>query len=369
MNSTSECGFSSLNSVLKQAAADNANITELVQGCQTICNLVWGTGNPDLSGVGANISYIMQFAFIVVFGPVFILTYGMREKWGLREKVVANIEKLHDTFIDSSAQLTIPVSVATVVRIKQDAPLYEIAFLQSLTTMQFLGLLAVIIASGVTERRKDEKRILLLVLYGLMDFGFYMGLIGFLRTSQASWTHIRELGTVCEGYGTIIPGFTYAKGAHFPQIDAFSSPASLFQKNGWIAIGLLLAAMFGLLLGGWILWKVFLALISKKPVPLGIISAGLTFGTLYCLVQMERTRNVMKALTGPEFQDNQWGFGQVVSLFLWAPLLIQGMWYFFARILDRGSEDISAAATKDVEGVENGPQAPDSSVETLTVVG
>lgn len=35
----------------------------------------------------------------------------------------------------------------------------------------------------------------------------------------------------------------------------------------------------------------------------------------------------MKDVTGVNFQDNQWGFGQVIALFLWAPLLIQSLYY------------------------------------------
>jgi len=31
----------------------------------------------------------------------------------------------------------------------------------------------------------------------------------------------------------------------------------------------------------------------------------------------------MKEITGPDLQDNQWGFGQVIALFLWVPLCTQ----------------------------------------------
>jgi hypothetical protein len=31
----------------------------------------------------------------------------------------------------------------------------------------------------------------------------------------------------------------------------------------------------------------------------------------------------MKAATGSSFADDQWGFGQVVAIFLWLPVLVE----------------------------------------------
>ncbi|TFK67424.1 hypothetical protein BDN72DRAFT_859158 [Pluteus cervinus] len=351
-NSTFECGFSSLNDVLNQAATHDTNITELVQSCQSICNLVWGTGNPDLSGIGANISYILQFVLIIIFGPIFLLVYGMRDRlgdylnkrWGVdKEKIVvwvAEFVQLQDTFTDASAQFTISVSVAMIVRIKQGAPLYEITFLHALTSMQFLGLLSVLVASAATAKEKTGRRAALLILYGLVDFGFYMGLVGFLRTSKASWSHIQELGTACEGYGTILPGFTYAKSANFPNMSV--NWKSDFNPHHFahnleimgIVVGFILAGALGVCLTALICKGLYEVFRAANTAWLGFISFGFTPGVLFFLVEMERTRSVMRSLTGSEFQDNQWGFGQVVSLFLWIPLVIQ---IFFVRYRGAGA--------------------------------
>jgi len=51
------------------------------------------------------------------------------------------------------------------------------------------------------------------------------------------------------------------------------------------------------------------------------------FYSLVEVVQMEHTRNDMKLVTGAAFRDNQWGFAQVISLFLWIPLCIQSVYY------------------------------------------
>ncbi|TFK64483.1 hypothetical protein BDN72DRAFT_263454 [Pluteus cervinus] len=413
MNSTSECGFSSLNDVLNQAEHNNVNITEIAQSCQSICNLVWGTGNPDLSGVGANASYILQVALTFIFGPIFAFVNTRKIGQDTRKK----LQILHDTFVDASALFAIPVAIATIVRIRQAAPLYEISFLHSLTSMQFLALLAVVVTSAVrypkpkfiksiiqrfsqknerpaedtptptetkvpqleslptlpqspdhistdppakphqsdcsggsptsnsdastfhladyTPSREDRRRIVRLVLYVLLDFAFYMGLVGYLRTSKASWEQYHELGVACDGYGSILPGFTYTSGVHFPHII----PANTSKlRVGWIITGLIIAGILPLALILLLLAVLAMVLVTGYPIGLGIISLGLASGALYFSIEMEHTRNVMKALTGPEFQDNQWGFGQVISLFLWIPLLVQGLWYLSGAPVDEDDD-------------------------------
>ena len=53
-NDNLTCVFSSISQVLNEADAGSLNITKIVQICPNICSLAWGTGNPDLSGVGVS---------------------------------------------------------------------------------------------------------------------------------------------------------------------------------------------------------------------------------------------------------------------------------------------------------------------------
>jgi hypothetical protein len=59
MNSSSaivpaSCNFASISDVLTQADNGALNVTLIVQQCSNICSLVWGQGNPDLSGIGVS---------------------------------------------------------------------------------------------------------------------------------------------------------------------------------------------------------------------------------------------------------------------------------------------------------------------------
>ena len=58
-------------------------------------------------------------------------------------------------------------------------------------------------------------------------------------------------------------------------------------------------------------------------------SLASAIGSFYCMVQLEHKRSAMKAVTGDGFTDDQWGFGQVVALFLWAPVLVEFLFVIF----------------------------------------
>lgn len=46
------CSFTDMQSFFNYAHQNNLNITREVQGCQNLCILTFGVGNPDLSGIG-----------------------------------------------------------------------------------------------------------------------------------------------------------------------------------------------------------------------------------------------------------------------------------------------------------------------------
>jgi hypothetical protein len=52
---------------------------------------------------------------------------------------------------------------------------------------------------------------------------------------------------------------------------------------------------------------------------------------LNCLAQMQSDRNYMRAVLGEDYVDEQWGFGQIISLFLWTQILWGvGKWFYFS---------------------------------------
>jgi hypothetical protein len=239
----------------------------------------------------------------------------------------------------------ITVAIAAVIRIKQSALFYKLTFLRHLTTMQFLSLLSTSVAVGLFERpyRRGIQRILIVTLYGILEFGFYMGLVGSLIASNVSWMAITNLSNAWNSYGRIFP---WTKHVHFPPPRKINLPKisakeyfNPFSKKGWkfslIIFRLVIAGTVGLILAGLVITALCYGIYGLFHVLRGktarflvvLISLGLTIGMLVELAAMERTRNIMTETTGADFQDNQWGFGQVIALFLWMPLCIQLVYY------------------------------------------
>jgi len=51
-NGNLTCPFSSISQVLYDAETGNLNMTSTIHSCPDLCTLAWGSGNPDLSGIG-----------------------------------------------------------------------------------------------------------------------------------------------------------------------------------------------------------------------------------------------------------------------------------------------------------------------------
>ncbi|KZP20591.1 hypothetical protein FIBSPDRAFT_826925 [Athelia psychrophila] len=283
-NASCSSGFPSINDLLVQAEAGQVNITTVVSTCQEICTMAWGAGNPDLSGIGLIICYVLQTVLAFLLGPLFCMFY-----FSFAGETQKNLEELHDTFLDTIAQFSIPVAVATVIRLHQNPPFYEIDFMHSLATMQFLSLLAT-------------------ALPGLLPY--------------VNWgADFRQ---------SFKDAFNFKKMFDFKDMFKLDAKELAEFKAVLIIFGMIMAACVCLVIVsgvGWLLWNIFgIWERAERVGPIGLMSLGLSIGTLVELVRMEQIRTIMQHIAGPDFADNQWGFGQVVSLFLWVPVCTQAIY-------------------------------------------
>ncbi|RDI88124.1 hypothetical protein Vi05172_g2158 [Venturia inaequalis] len=358
MNSSFSCDFTSINQFLADTEAGGVNITLAVERCSAVCSQAWGNGNPDLSGIGVNISYIIQVVLAILFGPVYALVYRYREPLCIKDEFEKRLIALQKGFLDASAQFTIPVAVASVVRLKQSAPLYEITFLESLTSMQFMALLATSVATGIGPHQETRMKGTVIALYSVLDFCLYISIVAYLRTSKSRWESLGELSKACTAYGSnLLPGFVYFQSHNpVPKITAkeyFSWTSKRGWKFGLIVWGLVFAGMIGLV----IIYFAVIALVKlfekkkRRQGTLGFVSLGLSVGMLYYAIKMESQRNHIKAILGKEFLDDQWGFGQVVALCLWIPLLLQTIYTILKSLGLTKTEPVS-----DPEGRKVRPQ-------------
>ncbi|KAM7185563.1 hypothetical protein V8F20_011756 [Naviculisporaceae sp. PSN 640] len=147
-----QCDFEDLQQLVHHVIGVNRtsyNISRLVDTCPDVCDLVYGTGNPDISGIGAVISYTFQGVTSLIFGPllaVLALYLGSdisADSWFTYDPEKVFVAKFFVPVARSIHQANIytavSVLVATVARIHGDfLPLGESKFLSSLTLFEFL---------------------------------------------------------------------------------------------------------------------------------------------------------------------------------------------------------------------------------------
>ncbi|KAF9479041.1 hypothetical protein BDN70DRAFT_993740 [Pholiota conissans] len=309
MTNFSCSAFSSINDALTQANVGNLNVTTYVGSCPQVCTLPWGTGYQILPGIGVNVSYILQATLTFIFGPLFCVVYGLRNRWNIA------------TFIDTATLFSITVAAAAVARFRQHAQIYELTFLRTLTTTQFLSLLSSIVASGVFEERISELCITVLVLYGLLNFGLYVGFIRSLHTSHTGWQTLIDLERACadNGHPKLSLLHIIAAKANSSTPEASVNLSSLNSLTGWKAQ----LTVFGLTIAGILLMVIVLVVLlvlvaamvlilkvlaSKDAGPLAFVSFGLAIGMLVELVLTVKARDAMIALTEARHEEKEWGF-------------------------------------------------------------
>ena len=270
--------------------------------------------------------------FVFIFGPLFIFVYSW---YADSDKVLECLRKTFFIFLDTSAQFTITVAIAAIARLRQSAPFFEIAFIESLLTIQFLGLLSTALAAVFWFSGHDDVawRIIVTMLYGLVDFSCFMVLVSYLHTSKALWNAIQELSTACQHYKTITPAFVYSK--QNPPLFHTTAKKLLLDIGGngrndrLIIVGLAIAVICGICLVAFIVWWLYkqdlCPLVMKSIVC--IMSLAFSIAGLALLGDMVRKRDVMRSVTREKFQDDEWGFGQVIALCLWVPFIIQLLFY------------------------------------------
>jgi hypothetical protein len=183
------------------------NISLLVATCAGVCPLVYGSGNPDISGIGvslphdhrclrsflnisqAMISYLIQAIVTITIGPplAFVLVVFELDLEPLTRRRL-KIWKLLANVAQSAHQgnifVAVSVLVASVIRVNQIAPIAELDFIRYLAVYQFaiaLGATICLLATFGTSTRKTK----LLLLYNIIISALFITVLamnGFPRS-------------------------------------------------------------------------------------------------------------------------------------------------------------------------------------------
>jgi hypothetical protein len=200
----STCSITSISDLLDKAHNNLLNVTATIAACPDICSLAWGKGNPDLSGIGVNISYIIQVVLTVVCGPILSLLYHFPHRFGIEENAKERLMDIHNAFVDASAGFNIPVGIAAAIRIG-NSPIFEQSFLQLLVIMQTFSFLTVdATAPPIFEKNLTNH----LTLLRFIQFLLFLIVYGLQSKNNAGLISGQELLKNCKTYAKIRPLFS-----------------------------------------------------------------------------------------------------------------------------------------------------------------
>ncbi|KAI9778135.1 MAG: hypothetical protein M1839_008344 [Geoglossum umbratile] len=300
------CAISSFGDAIKKAEALGINITTLALKCPETCDIAYGSGNPDLSGVGVNAAYVTFVGLAVLFA---VLRIG--SLWSLYEWT-KHVRAIQQTFADMAGVFAFSVGVA--IAANQQSSLYESIYLGSLCLILWcsasLAILVSLFRGGISD-----ITLKILVINSLYFWGITAILLGALgyNTSHSITTAARQLGPSCKSYkdaGLAIGGSNIG---YMPPLIAMCF--------------LLVSCSMGVLFLRYLQSrpsKVQYLLRFKNSIKVGftVFLCTLSISTIYITVDFQLKRNAMGRVAGARFQDNTWGFGQVIALFVWVPLLL-----------------------------------------------
>lgn len=320
---------------------------QLVEQCPDTCNTVYGNGNPDISGIGVFISFVLLGFYYVVFGPsfgIFILLMPKRRRQEVR-KTLKRFRRLFGTIHATSVFLTFSTLVAACSRMRKSLPLYEMSFLSDLCG--YLGsisrstfLVYLTLGFGL-----EETAISLLVfpregLYTTCDFVNWT-LADYINSNLTTQPLKRD------SLPTEMVLMACVKQRNFSQ------PAARLTRIPWhilplVEVAMSLIAPLAAFIALWyspdfwdrlcgfrrcILdtqWIFSIRRILRSRTSLSILLIfvnlnGIAITTINGLMLWD-TRSRMMSVNTATAQDNEWGFGQVTAVLLWFPTTVWVCW-------------------------------------------
>ncbi|KAH9216137.1 hypothetical protein DL95DRAFT_498407 [Leptodontidium sp. 2 PMI_412] len=324
INKTYPCDqLESLTSLILAVSTSQVNVTTQIQSCPDLCSLAPGAGNPDFSGVGANLSWIIQAVLVFLLGPYLIigvwLDHRFIQVYPLYPDSPRN-EAIHTDFLGALRLVTVPVTLASLIYLRNVTFLFEVTYLYYLNAMQFLSLLSATFSCFVfdaweynhgggvgihpeRENRRFRKKIA--VVFCVLALAFYLGVTIFISRSRLSFPFLPDITAACRAYSNIIPKLP--KHVEVP-------PANCEWLTSYLE-----------------------SLMNMPPSRgKGAFITGQTFAVVFAcyilvllLLQMHIDRNLMRDVIGEAYIDDQWGFGQILSVFLWTQILwLISKWIF-----------------------------------------
>ncbi|KAH8661675.1 hypothetical protein BGZ60DRAFT_433477 [Tricladium varicosporioides] len=322
----------------------------LLEACQSnICNALWGNGNADISGIGMIVGYMFESALSLLLAIGFAIQQAQRPE--LLPKIItghANVlKKAHKIFFDCAVFFAASIQIAcVVVLVRRDFGIsanglggFTTQITWAIAVLSMLPLIYphVALDTKLMVSKKSGYRLFLFCgCWVLFFYTFISQMIGSFAPTQI-------------GQGNGDGGITIITDEEWNKLTTLcltgvESLTSREEKllSAFGAAGSLVVATYGLTRLVWYIYfnthvehakkiykgiPAFLGIRKLRPIPL-VLTWILLFLTLVVpqFWGVLRLRGIQRALadaTKNIYVDNQWTFGQVVAVMIFAPVVTE----------------------------------------------
>ncbi|KAJ9485135.1 hypothetical protein VN97_g8215 [Penicillium thymicola] len=311
------CDFDTMNDFFDYTKRNGLNITVEVQNCQNLCLLTYGVGNPDLSGIGMMYAYSIQTGLTILVGPVYRMLYHTLAPVS---HFVRDLRDIQTNFFSSNGFFVGSSALATLANLSQNPSTFEIAEMQAMAFLQVNSILVTFFCLVVAQpiSRWAARVLLYFIVFVLVLVALGRSHLG--SDSRENW---RLASDGCAHSST---DYSVINPIPYP-----SWTVAIFAVAGTMAFWIqslkekfqtdkLRKSLFRLLILFWVML-------------IGLLTAGMVVG----LTMMWRQRRHLRSLARDQFEDDQWGFGQIAALTIWAPIPVE-LLYILNDLAQRKSE-------------------------------
>ncbi|KAF5623683.1 uncharacterized protein FTJAE_10542 [Fusarium tjaetaba] len=324
----------------------------ILESCKSeICNAIYGTGNPDISGIGVAVGYVLEIILSILLSLAVIMLQRSGKNSQRHEVVKAGLE----AFVDSAAYFALALQLATIAVLARkdygistaDLGAIEARISQSVAVVSMMPLLYPVALlepaanSSTRANIKHNARLLLLSVTVALSFypflsrcihAFDISPIGGGKDSEVSptdWSVVEDMCFPTE-YRNI------GRSTTFKSLNGLELTASLIT---YIFTFWLLAGLPGTCYDrdekekyakeaedrtSWRervnKWFSDRPLVAILPL---LVFVGLTIPLLVVIFTLRNLQEQMSENMGEKYDGNYWGFGQIVSIILFIPVGVE----------------------------------------------
>ncbi|KAK1655822.1 hypothetical protein BDP81DRAFT_388712 [Colletotrichum phormii] len=346
------------------------NIIELDRCKEEICGAIWGDANPDISGIGVSIGYAVELALGFVLASLVLM---IRQRHGPRAEFFQLVLKAgFDAFFEFAIYFAIAIEIAAVVMlVNKDFGISTAGFganeaqiALAVSVVCILPLLYPIALSPLDlfhpeserqaqqnsrklQQRQRRQRDFSLVLFALVCVLFFYP---FLSQCIHNWAPLR----VGEGNGG--DGKTYLTEEEWERIRdmCFGKVNNFTVSEHWaLAVCEIIASLLIFLFMLWHAMELGIRRIAgvgeseSGPGSALLLFVPLFFGCalLWCIFRLRSIQAAAASNMGSEYAGNDWGFGQIVGIIIFAPVpteMLFAAWEARSLVLTSDYDSVSS---------------------------